>query len=154
MLKSGGHATNLTSIIQYEVDITNSDGYTQTVTTYAQIKTGNEHKLLILPSEPTTAFVPEEPPPKSWLTIATLVVSPFGVISFYTWKENAGVLENCMFAAITCTLFVISSVCFAIVPVCSVHNPSAGKQGSTVVFPMNGRLYCHFNNYMREEKTD
>ena len=134
VLKSGGPATNLTSIIQYEVDITNSNGYSKTVTAYARIKAGDEHKLLILPSEPTTAFVPEAPPPKSWLTIATLVASPLGVISFYTWKENASVLEKCVFAAITCTLCVISSICFAMGVVSLVHNPSAGKRGNTVVF--------------------
>ena len=134
VLKSGGPATNLTYIIQYEVDITNSNGYSKTVTAYARIKAGDEHKLLILPSEPTTAFVPEAPPPKSWLTIATLVASPLGVISFYTWKENASVLEKCVFAAITCTLCVISSICFAMGVVSLVHNPSAGKRGNTVVF--------------------
>ena len=103
------------------------------MTAYARIKAGDEHKLLILPSEPTTAFVPEAPPPKSWHTIAKLVASPLGVISFYTWKENTGVLEKCMFAAITCTLCVLSSVCFAMVTVSSVHIPSAGKRGNTVV---------------------
>jgi hypothetical protein len=154
VLKSGGHATNLTSIIQYDVDITDSDGFSQTVTTYAQIKTGDEHKLMILPSEPTTAFVPEAPPPKSWQTIAMLVASPLGIICFYNWKENASVLEKCLFASITGTLFVISSACFAMVPVSIMHNPSAGKRGSTVVFPINGRLYCHCNNFMREDKTN
>ena len=154
VLKSGGLATNLTSIIQYDVDITDSDRFSQTLTTYAQIKTGDEHRLLILPSEPTTAFVPEAPPPKSWQTIAMLVASPLGVINFYTWKENTSVLEKCLFAVITSTLFVISSACFAMAPVSSVHNPSAGKRGSTVVFPKNGRLYCHFNNNMREDKTN
>ena len=134
VLKSGGPATNLTSIIQYEVDITNSYGYSKTVTAYARIKTGDEHKLLILPSEPTTAFVPEEPLPKSWLTIAKLVASPLGVISFYTWKENASVLEKCVFAVITGTLFVISSVYYGMATVSIVHNPSAGKRGNTVVF--------------------
>ena len=134
VLKSGGPATNLTSIVQYEVDIANSDGYSKTVTAYARIKTGDEHKLLILPSEPTTAFVPEEPLPKSWLTIAKLVASPLGVISFYTWKENASVLEKCVFAVITGTLFVISSVYYGMATVSIVHNPSAGKRGNTVVF--------------------
>ena len=153
VLKSGGHATNPTSIIQYDVDITNNHGYSETVTTFAQIKTGDEHKLLILPSEPTTAFVPEEPPPKSWLTIAKLVASPLGIISFYTWKENASVMDKCLFAIITCTLFVISLFCYSMVTLSSVHNPSAGKQGNTVVFPKNGRLYCHCNNYMRDDET-
>ena len=134
VLKSGGHSTNLTSIIQYDVDVTSSDGYTKTMTAHARIKTGDEHKLLILPSEPTTAFVAEAPPPKSWQTIAKLVASPLGLISFYTWKENAGLFEKCMFASITGTLFVISFLCFAVVTVSNKHNPAAGKQGDTVVF--------------------
>ena len=134
VLKSGGPTTNLTSIIQYEVDITNNHGYSETVTAYARIKTGDEHKLLILPSEPTSAFVPEAPPPKSWPTIAKLVISPLGIICFYTWKENASVLEKCLFAAITVTLFVISAVCYVMATVSIMHNPSAGKQGNTVVF--------------------
>ena len=134
VLKSGGHATNLTSIIQYYVDVTSSDGYTKTVTAHARITTGDEHKLLILPSEPSTAFVAEAPPPKSWTTIAKLVASPLGLISFYSWKENAGWLEKCIFASITGTLFVISFLCFAVVTVSNKHNPAAGKQGDTVVF--------------------
>jgi hypothetical protein len=137
VLKSGGHATNLISIIQYEVDITNSNGYSKTLTAHARIKTGDEHKLLILPSEPTTAFVPEDPPPKSWQTIAKLVASPLGVISFYTWKENAGVLEKCMFATTTGTLFVVSFLCYSMLTVSLLHNPSAGKRGNTVVFLKN-----------------
>ena len=134
VIKSGGQDTNLTSIIQYDVDVTNSDEYTKTVTACARIKTGDEHKLLILPSEPFTAFVAEAPPPKSWLTIVKLVVSPVGLISFYTWKEDTGLLEKCLFAAITGSLFVICSFCYAMVIVSIEHNPLAGKRGNTIVF--------------------
>ena len=105
VIKSGSPACNPTSIIQYEVDSSSIDGTTKTVMVQAWIKSGDEHEICILPSDPITVFVmPEALPPKDWQTIVKLLVSPFGVISFYTWKGNAGFWDNCMFAIITGTL--------------------------------------------------
>ena len=43
--------------------------------------------------------------------IAKVVASPFGITSFYTWKENLGFWDNCVFAIISGTLCFLPSLC-------------------------------------------
>ena len=112
MLKQGGHALNLIYITQYVVDVTSSDGYTNVTTAYERIQSGDQDKLLICPFEPQTALMQEAPQPKRWQTTAMLVASPLGIISFYNWKENIGMLEKLyllpsLVLFVTCYLFAL-----------------------------------------------
>ena len=136
VLKSGVHALNLISIIQYDLDISNSDGFTETVIGQARIKTGDEHKILILPSDPTTAFVPVAAL-KDWKKVLREIAFQLflGMVCFslLRWKDSATLSEKCLFTVIAGTLCVISSGCFAMYNIACVHNPAMGKCGDTVV---------------------
>ena len=136
VLKSGVHAQIPISIIQYDLNVTNSDGFSQTVTAQARIKTGDEHKLLILPSDPTTAFVPVADL-KDWKTVLKEIVVQLYVcimwFSYFTWKDSSTFSEKCIFTVIAGTLCVISSGCFAMYSIARVHDPAMGKRGDTFV---------------------
>ena len=69
-------------VIQYEVEVTNSSGLSNSVRVQACIYTKDLDSLCILPMQPMSIYDPE--PPKHYTgTNCTLLVSPLGCISFY-----------------------------------------------------------------------
>jgi hypothetical protein len=112
VLKSGVHALIPISIIQYDLDVTNSDGFSQTVTVQARIKTGDEHKILILPSDPTTAFVPVADL-KDWkIVLMEIVLQLFPCVMlfiYFPWKDSSTYSEM-VFLQSLLVLFVLFPV--------------------------------------------
>ena len=72
--------------------------------------------------------------------IAKVVASPFGITSFYTWKENLGFWDNCVFAIISGTLCFLPSLCIWISTGTSMHYLSIYKHADTVDVLMNAPI--------------
>ena len=133
VLKSGGsNAPHKTiSIIQYEVDITNSTGMTDIVKVQACIVGKDTDSLHVLPMQPMSICAPG-PPEHTTMSIYILLASPFGCISFYDWNESDSKHEKCVFAIITATLCMLGALCISRSAL-NVMDVMKGKSKSTII---------------------
>ena len=115
ILKSGcSEACDINiSIIQYEVDVTNSIGMSDSVRVQARIYEENLPSLRVLPLQPTSICAPGPP---GFLPgfIYILLASPLGCISFYDWNESDNWQEKWEFALVTTTLCILGALSVAI----------------------------------------
>jgi hypothetical protein len=153
VLKSGGHEKQLFSIIQYETEMTKSDGNTETVYVQARVPTSKENAALILPSNPKSIFFSAQPSTaqllrdaplashhalRTWLILkSALGLVLFLLVIFYLslryCREDASVKERLVFALITIALCTISSWCQAMANLGRILDSALGRTGETII---------------------